>query len=215
MEYFRDGVLGVVQGLTEFLPVSSSGHLVLIPWILRWPYQGLAYDVALHWGTLIALGAVFWRDWLALIKAGLRLDGSQDSRLFWGIFWATLPGATAGLLVDRYVVQATRRPDRVGWLLIVFAVLLWAADRWGRKDRGVEALGIRGCVWIGLAQALALFPGVSRSGITMILFPWRSLPFSWSFGTSSTASVTAMTWPFSRTTPGRSSLSQRFTVPSV
>ena len=95
MSYFQAIVLGIIQGLTEFLPVSSSAHLVVIPWIAKWDYQGLAYDVALHWGTLIAVLAYFWKDWLDLIRAATVKKSSPNSRLFWSIVLATAPAAAA------------------------------------------------------------------------------------------------------------------------
>lgn len=167
MDPLQAAALGVVQGLTEFLPVSSSAHLVLFPRFLGWPYQGLAFDVALHWGTLAALALAFGRDWWNLTAAGLRRDGSASSRLFWGLALATLPAVAAGLLVQDLVEPVFQQPRRMALNLIGFGLLLGLADRAGRGDRGLEALDWRGALAIGLAQALALMPGVSRSGVTI------------------------------------------------
>lgn len=169
MSLFQAVILGLTQGLTEFLPVSSSAHLLLLPWMMKWDYQGLAYDVALHWGTLLAMACVFWREWLSLARAGLNLPGHSpdDRRLFWGIVIATIPGVAAGLLWDDYVENTLRAPALIAGMLILFALILGAADRLGAKTAGTESLGIKQCLLIGLAQACAIIPGVSRSGITI------------------------------------------------
>lgn len=167
MDVVQAAVLGLVQGLTEFLPVSSSAHLALTPRLFGWPDQGLAYDVALHWGTLAALLLQYHREWLALLSDGLRRRESFEGRLFWWILLATVPGGLAGLLLNDYAETAFRQPERIALTLMSFGLLLWLADRWGRKASGVEELGWRECLAVGLAQALAVFPGVSRSGITL------------------------------------------------
>lgn len=167
MTFFQAAALGLVQGLAEFLPISSSAHLILAPRLLGWPDQGLAFDVALHWGTLAALAAAFGREWLVLIRAGLARDGSESSRLFWRIALATLPAAVAGLALEDLAETAFRDPRRIAAALMAFGLLLGAADRIGGGGRSLDGLGLRGCLLIGCAQALALVPGVSRSGITI------------------------------------------------
>lgn len=160
-------ILGVVQGLGEFLPISSSAHLWILPWLFKWPYAGLTFDIALHLGTLIAVVAYFWRDWWTLVISGVRDVHSQEGRLFWYLVAATIPGAIAGLLLEDYAENLFRQPVLIGVALIIMgAVLLWA-DRKGYKVLELENLRFRAAIIIGLSQALAIIPGVSRSGITM------------------------------------------------
>lgn len=167
MNAFQAAILGIVQGLGEFLPISSSGHLALLPWMLRWPDQGLAYDIALHWGTLAALLVYFRKDLLGLASAALKREDSQERRLCWGIVLATVPGAVVGLILEDYVETVFRAPQRIASMLILFGLVLWAADRWGKRRSTIDELTIRDCVLIGAAQALAVIPGVSRSAITI------------------------------------------------
>ncbi len=167
MSYGEAAILGFVQGMTEFLPVSSSAHLKLVPWLAGWNYQGLAYDIALHWGTLLALAAFFWKDWLNLLAGAAGRGTEEDKGLFWRIFWATAPAGFAGLLLEDYAEAAFGLPARTAAALIVFGVLMGWADRSGAKTLGREGLTMRNCLFIGCAQALALIPGVSRSGITI------------------------------------------------
>jgi len=167
MEILQAAVLGVVQGITELLPVSSSAHLALVPILTGWPDQGLAYDIALHWGTLFALAAFFWKDWLAFAKAGLRREDSQERRLFDGIVLATIPGALAGLFLNDLVETVFRTPVSIGVLLGFFGLLLAGADWAGRKNRTLRTFTWKDCLIIGAAQSLAVMPGVSRSGVTI------------------------------------------------
>ena len=167
MGYIQAVVLGLVQGLGEFLPISSSGHLILVPRLFGWPDQGLAYDVALHWGTLLALAAYFGKEWLGLAKAGLSRQESPERRLFWSIAGATVPAAVVGLLFGHAVERHLRSPQLIGLNLLAFGLVLGWADRRGARTRGLMDLDWRSCLWIGVAQALALVPGVSRSGITL------------------------------------------------
>lgn len=160
-------VLGAVQGLAEFLPISSSAHLALAPRLLGWEDQGLAFDVALHMGTLAALLACFWRDWLALARDGLRRVDSEERRLFDGMVLGTVPAGLAGLALAEQAETVFRDPARIALTLAAFGVLMGWADRVGRKERAVAGAGLKDIVLIGLAQALALVPGVSRSGVTL------------------------------------------------
>lgn len=164
--------LALVQALTEFLPVSSSGHLVLMPGLLGWSDQGLEFDIATNTGTLLAVVAYFRAD-LARLARGVaasvrdRDAGAAEARLAWALALGTVPAALAGLLVKDWVATAAR-----GWRLIavnavVYGLLLLAADLLGRKRRGLDELGRREGVLVGLAQTLALVPGTSRSGVTM------------------------------------------------
>jgi len=167
MSVLQSAVLGIVQGLTEFLPVSSSAHLVVIPKLAGWPDQGLAYDVALHWGTLFAVVLYFWKDLLAVAKDGLTRAETVERRLFDGLIIATIPGVIAGLAFGDLIETYFRSADRVGISLAAFGILLGMADRFGKKERGVDTISLKDCALIGLSQALAIIPGVSRSGITM------------------------------------------------
>lgn len=166
-------VMGLVQGLTEFLPISSAGHLILIPAILGWsgPITGLEFTVALHLGTLLALMAVFWKDWIELLGAAASSLGRRSldpqSRLAWLIVLATIPAAVAGGFFEKVVESLFRSPAMVASTLIAFALVLGAADRWSRKVSDEHVLRAPGALAVGCAQALALIPGVSRSGITI------------------------------------------------
>ena len=166
-------VLGIVQGLAEFLPISSSAHLILVPWVLGWDDPGLAFDVALHWGTLFAVLFVFWRDWIRLIGAGLRSLGDRrfletsDRRLFWSLVVASIPGAIVGKLLGDKAEDTLRSPLLIAVTMSVMAVLLWLADRYGAKTRREGEMRMPEALGIGVAQAFALLPGVSRSGSTI------------------------------------------------
>ena len=171
MDFIQAIVLAVVQGLSEFLPISSSGHLILIPHFLGWVDQGLAFDVAVHLGTLLALLVYFRRQlgtmatsWLDSV---LRRTHTRDSRLAWQILVATVPVGLVGLLFDDYIEAHLRNPLFVAGTLTVFGLLMYAADRYGRGNKDEYSLSWPQAFAIGCAQALALMPGTSRSGITM------------------------------------------------
>jgi undecaprenyl-diphosphatase len=173
---FQALVIGIVQGLTEFLPISSSGHLILVPYLLGWtdPFiNSLAFSVMLHMGTLAALLVYFWRDWARLVPAGSAavrdrsFRGDADRRLAW-LLAATLPPAVVlGVLLSDFFEAKVRQPILVAAMLVVGAAILWLADRLGRRSEGIERLGFAGAIGIGCAQALALVPGISRSGISI------------------------------------------------
>ena len=167
MTIAQAGALGTIQGLAEFLPISSSAHLALAPSIFGWQDQGLAYDVALHMGTLAALLVCFWRDWLRLALDGITRKDTRDRRLFDAMVVATIPGAVAGLLLEHRIETVFRDPQRIALTLAAFGVLMGWADRVGGKGRTWESASIADMLKLGLAQAVALMPGVSRSGITM------------------------------------------------
>jgi undecaprenyl-diphosphatase len=169
-------VMGIVQGLTEFLPISSSGHLILVPYLLGWndPFiDSLAFSVLLHMGTLVALLVYFWRDWLALVPAGLAairdrsLRNDPDRRLAWLIVVTAVPAALVGVLLNDFIESHVRQAGLVALLLVVGAAIMWLADRWGRRNREMSDLSFPAALGIGVAQAVALFPGVSRSGISI------------------------------------------------
>jgi undecaprenyl-diphosphatase len=170
-------VLGLVQGATELLPISSSGHLILVPWLADWTYLARSdefnqtFDVALHLGTLIAVVGYFWRDLIRLIEAWVRSVGRRsiatgDERLAWFIAVATVPAAIVGAVGENFIANRLGEPWQIAILLAVFGIVLWIADRRPAR-RPMETLTIRDAVLIGAAQAAALAPGVSRSGITI------------------------------------------------
>ena len=172
-------VVALVQGITEFLPVSSSGPLVLIPLFTGWPDQGLAVDVAAHVGSLGAVLVYFWRDITRLTLAGLAIltgRGHEARGLLWLLLGATVPAVAAGALMSDIVETVLRDPAVIAWTMTIGAVLLYASDQFGATDRDVPGMTWRDALWIGLAQALALVPGTSRSGITMTMA--RALGFA-------------------------------------
>ena len=170
-------VLGVTQGLTELLPISSSGHLILVPWIADWHYLeahpdfNKTFDVALHLGTLVAVVAYFWADVKLYVGAWFRSVSHRsirttDERIAWWIFAATVPAAIAGALRESTIENHLGQPWQIAIFMSVFAVLLYIADR-SLQERKIENLGFWPAFWIGTSQILALMPGVSRSGITI------------------------------------------------
>jgi undecaprenyl-diphosphatase len=171
MEWWHAVVLAVIQGLTEFLPVSSSGHLVLMPRFFGWSDQGLAFDVAVHVGTLLGVLVYFRSDLLPLSRGAvgwLRGDRANEyGRLAINLVVATIPVGLVGLLFSDVIETRLRSPAVVAFQLAVFGIVLWLADRFSRGDRVETSLTLRGALLIGCAQALALVPGTSRSGITM------------------------------------------------
>lgn len=159
-------VLAVMQGLVEFLPISSSGHLILVPALLGWSDQGLAFDVAVHLGTLSAVVIYFRHELLGLLHAAFDVR-EKDFELAWSLVLATVPLGIAGLLMADLVDGVLRSPAVIAATTAGFGVLLWLADVFNRGTRSEHELGMRRVVLIGLAQVLALVPGTSRSGITM------------------------------------------------
>ena len=170
-------VLGIVQGATELLPISSSGHLILVPWAAGWTYLqdhpdfNKTFDVALHLGTLVAVVIYFWNDVVRLVAAWVRSlrkrrIESQDERVAWYVVVATVPAAIAGAAGENFIEDRLGDPWQIAILMAVFALLLWLADR-AAQTRLIEDVGWKGAVTVGLAQCLALMPGVSRSGVTI------------------------------------------------
>lgn len=170
---FQALVLAAVQGVTEFLPVSSSGHLILVPYFLKWPDQGLAFDIATHVGTLLAILVYFRRDVRDLIVGFFTgqprsADGDYNPRhLAWMIVLATIPAGIAGLLFKDWVETQARSALLVAGTTIVYGLLLGAADRLGAHAKRLGEIGWQAALVIGMAQALAIVPGTSRSGITI------------------------------------------------
>ena len=184
MSLFQAIVLAVVQGLTEFLPVSSTAHLVLFPWLAGWPEPGLAFDVALHLGTLVAVVLYFLRDWVELILLGLGIQkprGPEDEvsvwkrRLFWYLVIGSIPAGVLGLLFEKIIEEKLREPYPIAAALIVVALLMWWAEKARQHNRQMPEVNLGDSIVVGVAQAAALFPGVSRSGITITAGIWRKM----------------------------------------
>lgn len=176
MTFIQSIILGFIQGLTEFLPISSSGHLVIVPHLLGWEIpsrDAFLFDVLVQVATLIAVFAYFWKDLLEIINAflqGLRkLQPFDDplSRLGWYIIIATFPAGTAGLILKDLVQSAFSNPTITGIFMLVTAFLLLIAEFVGKRDRSTEEINWKDSLWIGMFQSLALFPGISRSGSTI------------------------------------------------
>jgi len=170
VDIFQIIVLALVQGLTEFLPISSSAHLILVPFFTDWPDQGIAFDVAVHVGTLTAVVIYFRKEinkmffaWMASLKG----RHSEDSKLAWGVLIGTLPVGLVGLLFKDYISDNLRSPLVIATTTILFGLLLWYSDWSGKRRRDEHSLSIKDIIVIGCAQAIALIPGTSRSGITI------------------------------------------------
>ncbi|AEB08356.1 undecaprenyl-diphosphatase UppP [Desulfobacca acetoxidans] len=164
-------LLGIIQGLAEFLPISSSAHLVLLEHYLGVQEAGLTFDILLHVGTLVALIAYFWQDWQGMAAALWRPGRHNrfERRLFWYLVIATLPGAAAGYFLEKQAETIFRTPTRIAVLLAVLGILLYLADRVARHQRRLPGITLKDAVLVGCAQALAIMPGVSRSGSTMTM----------------------------------------------
>jgi undecaprenyl-diphosphatase len=193
MPLYQAIVLAIVQGLTEFLPVSSTAHLWLVPFLLKWKDPGLTFDVALHAGTLLAVLAYFWRYWVEILLLGFGLSGGsapqgagaashsaredlrQNPRLLWYMVVATIPGALAGWRFERAAEEQLRSPMVVGVALIVVGLLMGTGDWWGKRERDLGHVGLLDSFLVGVAQAFAVIPGVSRSGITMTAGLFRKM----------------------------------------
>ncbi len=175
IDLLRAVILGIIQGATEFLPISSSGHLVIAPWLLGWPASSLLFDTVLHWGTLLSILLVFWRDFVDIIVATLRSIfqrslADPNARLGWFLVIGTIPAALTGLLLKDFIEALFESPRAAGVFLLVTAGLLTLSEALARRVRSqtpIEGLRLSQAAWIGAAQALALAPGLSRSGITI------------------------------------------------
>ena len=174
--YIQAVIMGIVQGLTEFLPISSSGHLIVVPFLFGWddPFiTSLAFSVMLHIGTLAALLIYFGQDWLRLVPAGFAtirdrsFKGDPDRRLAWMLVAASVPAAVVGLLFNDVIETAVRGIGLVAVMLVVGGAIMWVADRVGGREKGVDDVSFPIALGLGVAQALALVPGISRSGISI------------------------------------------------
>lgn len=176
MTYFQAIILGIIQGLTEYLPVSSSAHLVIVPFLLGWSFpedQVFVFDVLVQLGTLLAVIVYFWKDLWQIVVAFVKGLISRkpfettESRMGWLIILASIPGGLAGVLIKPWVEAAFANPAAVGVFLLVTAVMLTAAEYIGKKEKGFTGINWVDALLIGLGQAVAIFPGISRSGATI------------------------------------------------
>ena len=170
MTIFQSIILGIVQGLTELLPISSSAHLFLIPYVLDWNIPE-SFDVALHAGTLLAIGIFFFKDWINLLvgayKQTIKKQKNPDGKMFWYIVLATIPGGIIGFILDKYCEDVLTKPLIIAIMLIIMGIILYIVDKKAPSNTDYEDLSLKQTFLIGLSQALAFVPGVSRSGVTM------------------------------------------------
>jgi undecaprenyl-diphosphatase len=172
MTWFQALVMGLVQGLSEFLPISSSAHLFLTPWFLGWESPGLSFDVALHTGTLVAVAWYFRKEWIALAMSALSIARTRAVKTpdEWRLVFlvaATIPAAIAGLALEDLAETTFRSPTLIAINLMIMGVILYVVDRMAARDRPLAGMRLRDAITIGLVQCLALVPGVSRSGSTI------------------------------------------------
>jgi undecaprenyl-diphosphatase len=201
MPLYQAILLAIVQGFTEFLPVSSSAHLALAPWLLGWSDQGLTFDVALHIGTLAAVLIYFFKDWVEVIARGFGLNHGSDPqlaanpKLLWLLAAATVPVALAGLLFKSAAETTLRSPFVMGTMLVLVGVLMLVSERFSRRSKDIGAVTFADAMLIGLAQACAIIPGTSRSGSTITMALFRNLDrsaaarFSFLLSTPATAAA--------------------------
>jgi len=165
-------ILGIAQGLGEFLPISSTAHLILIPYFAGWPDPGLSFDVALHLGTLVAVLVFFWKDWLRIFKSAylsIQQNGfkKMNEEMLYYIIIATIPGALFGVLFEKKAETVFRSPLLIALALIIVGYILYQADKKNKGERGLANINLKDSILIGLSQAVAIIPGVSRSGATI------------------------------------------------
>lgn len=196
MDILQAIVLGIVQGLGEFLPISSTAHLVLVPYFFGWEDPGLAFDVALHAGTLVAVVMFFWKDWLNIFRSALQdvidniqlpvldkisvigipsSEGRYSSSLLWLLLIATIPGALAGYFLQDYAEGVLRHPLVIAFALAFVGYLLYVVDKYFTHRKDIKEMKVRDAVIIGVCQAIAIIPGVSRSGATITAGLMRGL----------------------------------------
>ena len=169
MNTFQAFILGIVQALTEFLPISSSAHLEIIPWFFNWNNIPKSYDIALHFGTLLAIGIFFFKDWLNLIKAGFNNvlnKKTKEGNMFWYIVLATIPGGIIGFILDKKFENLKDFPLVIAIALMVMGIVLYFVDKYSKSNVEYKNMTLKQTIIIGISQALAFIPGVSRSGIT-------------------------------------------------
>ena len=173
MNIFQALLLGIVQGLTELLPISSSAHLKIIQWLFSWQEIPSSFDVALHFGTLLAIGIFFFKDWLDLIKSGFnytfKKQKTHQGKMFWYIVLATIQGGAIGFVLDHFLEDKLKTPLIIATALIVMGIILYIADKKCKSKISYEKMGLKETLIIGISQALAFIPGVSRSGATITM----------------------------------------------
>ena len=173
MDLLQSIILGAIQGVTEFFPVSSTAHLVLLPWFFSWTDQGLPFNVALHMGSLLAIVYYFWREWVLIIREFISsvlswsFEGLPNGKTGLYLIIATIPGALSGVFFEQYAADMLRHPLAIAFTLSFFGVLLYFSDRNSKKTKEVRGMNIVDCIIIGISQSLAIVPGVSRSGVTI------------------------------------------------
>ncbi|PYT27554.1 MAG: undecaprenyl-diphosphatase UppP [Acidobacteria bacterium] len=181
MPLYQVVVLAIIQGITEFLPISSTAHLALAPWLLGWSDPGLTFDIALHLGTLIAVVGYFFRTWVQLVAHGFGIDYGNDPllqrnrALLWLLAIGTIPVGVCGYLFGKQAETTWRSPFVIGTMLIVVGVLMWVSERVGTRAKNMNQVTLADSLVIGAAQALAIVPGTSRSGITITAGLFRNL----------------------------------------
>jgi undecaprenyl-diphosphatase len=180
MDSLQAVILGLVQGITEFLPISSSGHLVLVPWALGWGEPGLLFDTVLHWGTLVAVVVYFWDDLWSLVRAWVdsiarRKVDTPQAWLAWLVLLGTLPAAIIGFLLNDFFESLFSAPVAVAAFLVGTGLILAAAETFYDRIRKVDTLRLGDALVVGLAQAAAIAPGLSRSGLTITAGIFRGL----------------------------------------
>ena len=174
-------VLGIVQGLSEFLPISSSAHLILVPWMMGWPDQGLTFDIILHAATLFAILSFFWRDYFGIVLESLQPSRKPSTTRPPGqtmlliLFLGTVPASILGVMIQNIVATHLRNPGIISFTLIILALFLWLAERRATLSKRLDRISLIDALYVGMAQALALIPGISRSGITITAGLFRGM----------------------------------------
>jgi len=174
-------ILAIVQGLGEFLPISSTAHLIVVPWLLGWHDPGLTYDVALHVGTLVAVLGYFFRTWVQILLHGFGIDWGDDEmlrqnpKLLWLLAAGTIPGGIIGFLFEKQADTSLRSPILIGAMMILIGLVMWAGEKLGARNKTLRGVSLADSLIIGAAQALAIVPGVSRSGVTITAGLFRNL----------------------------------------
>ena len=171
MTIFQALFLGAIQGLTELLPISSSAHLNILPWLFNWKNIPASFDVALHAGTLLAIGIFFFKDFINLFigayKQTIKKEKNRDGTMFWYIVLATIPGGIIGFILDKYCEEILTKPIIIAIALIIMGIALYLVDKYKKSEIDYEKLNLKQTFIVGVSQALAFIPGVSRSGVTM------------------------------------------------
>lgn len=183
MDVFQSIILGIAQGLGEFLPISSTAHLILLPKFFGWKDPGLSFDVALHLGTLIAVVAYFWKDWISIFKLAFKKElriknyelSGYSKNVLWLLIVATIPGVLAGYFLEEKAATVFRSPLLIAFTLAFAGLVLYLADKFLKHKKRINEINLTDALFIGILQAVAIVPGVSRAGATIIGGLWRGL----------------------------------------